>query len=587
MKPSGSTAPVGRWLAAYARRIHDLSPGSASLHPNRDRFLLAAALAAERLAGPEAVPPELARRLDRRRTLLAPLADLLDAPAASDAWSAEGPFLLARLYGVWRKLGARDAVPPGLHITPPEIGRPLVRAALHTWWRRDPDRSPTILDPACGPGTFLLWCLEEARERERWNGKSGRIILRGTDVDPLAVDTCRFLLWVDGRTTGSAAEADLELRSGSIFASDPVAAVGRDFDVILGNPPWVSLKGRFRAAGLPETEVRALVRRYGASSYRPNLAELFIWRGLELLRPGGVLAFVVPDRIAANLQFENLRRFITGRMRIRELTFGLSMPGVVASVMTLVVEKRDPSPRHRLRILFRDRETRPFQKRLAARRWHAWMVEPDAAAFPWLRESIPLCELARTSVGFIGRRGTVTDRRVHSRQTRVVRGRDVAPYVRRGCGYFRFQRENLAGGTQDVRKLGAAPKILVRKTGHRLIAAYDASGDYPEQSLYFLYAPRCEVRWLVLLAWLNSDLLHGYVKRALLTNPDSMAQLKKVHLDRIPVPAALVGASVPPRETRELERLVRVRMAGRGDQKVREDAIERMMLRRIGAHESS
>jgi hypothetical protein len=73
------------------------------------------------------------------------------------------------------------------------------------------------------------------------------------------------------------------------------------FDLVAGNPPWV------RAEELPRAGRQELAERYrwfrtaGGRGYRnaPDLAVAFIERGIELLAPGGVLAFVVPAKLAA------------------------------------------------------------------------------------------------------------------------------------------------------------------------------------------------------------------------------------------------------------------------------------------------
>jgi len=71
------------------------------------------------------------------------------------------------------------------------------------------------------------------------------------------------------------------------------------FDCLLGNPPWV------RAEQLSR-RTRSLLRdrfrwwRSGGTgfSHQPDLALAFVERGMELLRPGGVLAFLLPVKVA-------------------------------------------------------------------------------------------------------------------------------------------------------------------------------------------------------------------------------------------------------------------------------------------------
>lgn len=80
-------------------------------------------------------------------------------------------------------------------------------------------------------------------------------------------------------------------------------------------------------------------------------------------------------------------------------------------------------------------------------------------------------------------------------------------------------------------------------------------------------------------------MLDGYVKKVLLTNRDSMPQLKKVHLDAIPVPESLFSGRGFEVWAKAIERLVTGRMAGAKNGKVAEVEIESMILERVGGGE--
>ena len=73
------------------------------------------------------------------------------------------------------------------------------------------------------------------------------------------------------------------------------------------------------------------------------------------------------------------------------------------------------------------------------------------------------------------------------RSIEIIKGEDIAPFHVIKTHWFDFSKKNLVGGTQDLKKLTYAPKILLRKTGDSLICCYDPNGTIPEQSLYFIY----------------------------------------------------------------------------------------------------
>ena len=131
-----------------------------------------------------------------------------------------------------------------------------------------------VLDPGVGTGEFLR------SVADRVPGTS----LHGWDVDPAVLDVASKLV----------PEAGLSERS----ALDPWP--GRPFDLVIGNPPYF----QFRAGPALRQAFAPVI------SGRPNIFALFFKAGLEVLRPGGQLAFVVPPSMNNGAYFDRLRHYI-------------------------------------------------------------------------------------------------------------------------------------------------------------------------------------------------------------------------------------------------------------------------------------
>ncbi|GAB4190797.1 MAG: class I SAM-dependent DNA methyltransferase [Roseiflexaceae bacterium] len=132
--------------------------------------------------------------------------------------------------------------------------------------------SPTarLVDPACGDGAFLRGALERGIPPER---------LYGCDVDPALVAGLR-----------AAGLERVALADGLAPGSLPEAA----FDLVVGNPPFgiatAATGGRAHAS-----EVR------------------FLLRALDLVRPGGVIALVLPSGVLANERLRAVRAELLAR----------------------------------------------------------------------------------------------------------------------------------------------------------------------------------------------------------------------------------------------------------------------------------
>jgi len=147
----------------------------------------------------------------------------------------------------------------------------------------------------------------------------------------------------------------------------------------------------------------------------------------------------------------------------------------------------------------------------------------------------PLGNICKSTSGFGGKSSLITSSKVSDTQIKIIKGNSIGRYTFKNNYWFDFRKENITGRTKDKTKLGAKPKLLLRKTGDTILATLDDSGIFPEQSLYFLFDNQTDLDFKYLLGTLNSTFVTFYYRNRLITNRRSIAQLKKVHLDAIPV----------------------------------------------------
>jgi adenine-specific DNA-methyltransferase len=145
----------------------------------------------------------------------------------------------------------------GQHFTPPSVADLLVELALAEY---SGGSAPRVLDPACGDGALL------AAVRRRIPDA----ILHGFDIDPEAAGTALQ------RVPGA-----------KIVVADALTAVDDKYDLVVMNPPYVGEKGNKSLFD----EVRGLGPLWaGRCAPRMDLLYFFLHLGLDVLRPGGVMA---------------------------------------------------------------------------------------------------------------------------------------------------------------------------------------------------------------------------------------------------------------------------------------------------------
>lgn len=277
------------------------------------------------------------------------------------------PESVGREFEIWgamrRGLAQKNA---GVYFTPPDLAAWIASVALHEQLAQTNPTSALALricDPAAGSGSFLIPAVRILVEhiracctKEADTAKALRCVY-GIDADPLAVALIRVLLCLEAETgpgtdaytivernivcgdslLGGIPFADKSRSNGSPWESTfPEVHAAGGFDVVLGNPPWGTIKpaqrefvadhgssGRYLHGHALTTHIaesesdlsiawashRQNIVDYAATlknecGYRlqgtgdADLYRYFLERAIDLTAPKGTLAFIVPSAIS-------------------------------------------------------------------------------------------------------------------------------------------------------------------------------------------------------------------------------------------------------------------------------------------------
>jgi adenine-specific DNA-methyltransferase len=490
----------------------------------------------------------------------------------------------------------------------------LEQARYH---QRAGESDATLLDPACGGGAFLVGAVVAIAERFRSTGTppdrgDGRLrFLRaieetvwGVDVDPHACLLARTSVsravahlspgpMPEGYFRANIVEAD--------FLTSPLEGIRpcRDrFSFVVGNPPYVSatrISPRYKA------DLRA---RYETAGGRLDLYTVFLERSLALLRAGGKLAMVTPDKYLVSHSARALRSFIARHGAVRRIARFKSHKvfddAATVPCVTVVERAGKPSPVSVLscadrpgrggRIRVVQRSTLPADS-INAERWD--LVPPKLlglaraiqAAYPSLADLT-----TRISAGpatgrdelYVFARSTAPD--VERELTRpVVRGRDVLAYGIRDPGLsillpYTFDRRSGAGRLVDLDAypraraylerhrsvlqarhcvrvwekrwydlhdqalidLAREPKILVPDVANSNRFAVDEGRFLPLHSAYYIL-PKGDVDLHFLAAILNSRVSRFLIRLLAPVVKDGFNRYRRQFLAMLPVPDAAPG----------------------------------------------
>ncbi len=102
-----------------------------------------------------------------------------------------------------------------------------------------------------------------------------------------------------------------------------------DFDIVIGNPPYVDIKA------LPKDDVKEYFKIFLTTENRINLYAIFIEKGKLLLKSNGILCYINPNSILINQSYRKIRKFI-----INDIEKIVKLPDSVfttASVETIIL----------------------------------------------------------------------------------------------------------------------------------------------------------------------------------------------------------------------------------------------------------
>lgn len=199
-----------------------------------------------------------------------------------------------------------------------------------------------VLDPACGSGSFLVRAIELINDRYKKLGARGDVYTKiqilinniyGVDLDEQAVEIARLNLLLNvldeqiklpllsniknGNSLIFGTEKELRKCFGKKFKDKkpfnweeefPEVFKNGGFDVVIGNPPYISFSGR-QSVKIAGDEYSYLINHYESMRGWPSMHSAFIELSLKLLSRR-MVSFIVPDQIGHLEGYRYLRKLI-------------------------------------------------------------------------------------------------------------------------------------------------------------------------------------------------------------------------------------------------------------------------------------
>ncbi|TFG04373.1 MAG: hypothetical protein EU536_04765 [Promethearchaeota archaeon] len=476
-----------------------------------------------------------------------------------------------------------------------------------------------VLDPACGAGIFLLQMAEILFQshlflHKKFNLPIHRLQIKqqilennifGVDLFEEAVNRAetRLLKWSsdDSRSSisntiklnlkvgnsliGSIAEDNgdqfnhsmTDIRPFHWISEFPMVFKAGGFDIIVGNPPYVFIRGKNFSPAETAYYSKTFLSNYDSlakgkarQSRKINTFSLFIIRAHQLLKPQGHLGFIIPNTILRTTTNDFIRQFILENTYIQEivdLQDGI-FKGITTSTILLFLQKTLDNC-HPTAIISNvsDLLNSKFhfhyitQHRFSKNPVYAFNIHLDTeleAAFEEMTQNtVALGNLCREIIeGIVCRKsdGLFTEDAAHPLARKLVRGKNIGRYQINWPPnqYILYATDK----SLTPKKLHRPRPQWVHESPEKLLTQRIGGGLYPltlalDTSQYYTFASinniilkdpliyrNMEFNTKYILALLNSKLLNAYYLLNFSNLSSLTVNISKTFLESLPIKTA-------------------------------------------------
>lgn len=212
-------------------------------------------------------------------------------------------------------LTAEEKKENGMVYTPKEIKEYIITSLITS------NKPPTVCDPACGCGSFLISVAKFIHDQYKLSYKLiFNKYLFGVDIVSHNIEKSKVLLNLLALTDGEVDDFDFNLHEGNSLSIDWEETffnkINNKFDIVIGNPPYV------RAKNIKEEVKESLKKWNTAQVGNSDLYIPFYELGLQIINDTGKLGFISVNTFLKSLNGRLLRSlFIESNFETKIIDF--------------------------------------------------------------------------------------------------------------------------------------------------------------------------------------------------------------------------------------------------------------------------
>lgn len=433
----------------------------------------------------------------------------------------------------------------------------------------------TIIDPACGSGSFLIealnFLIEEHSHIDEMEAKltdsaiafsyhPESILehnLYGVDINEESVEIAKLSLWLrTAEPNRKLSGLNDNLKCGNSLIDDPEVA-GKlafnwekefpkvfekgGFDVVIGNPPYIP------AEFIGQEDKIYLEQTYISAFGRINLYPIFYEKGIDILKYKGKLGFITPYTILKNQYYIEARKYILDNTKIIEIIDFSGIPvfvdAAVDSIIVILSKEKEKDYHLTIKSNIKSFEKQIYKElefnisEISDNEDLSFHISGNEALFRKIDlKSTTIKEIIDFRQGIItgGNKQFIVSQPARYSE-KILTGSDFNRYSFCYSGNYIIYDVDKLHRPRKREIFESSEKLLLRQTGSYPIVSYDNEQFYTLDTVHngILKDTRYNLKYI--MALLNSKLLRFLYESKINEEGKVFAQVKIIYIDELPI----------------------------------------------------
>ena len=317
------------------------------------------------------------------------------------------------------------------------------------------------------------------------------------------------------------------------------------FDIVIGNPPYVMIQN------LNTKEYfEYCLNTYKSAKYKIDTYQIFIEKGLKLLKLGGLISFITPNTFLTNIHSEPLRDYILHNSYITNINLYKFNVFKDASVDNCVFNllKNNYNNENNIDIKVFNNPTKILyeakikQSQFLSNERHNFNIminEFDNNILEKINQkSKPLGLYCGAYFGIqtFDRKKYVSNNKINKDYKPIIDGANILPfYLKEVNEYVHFLQKNIKSGGNPI--IYEQDRIVIRQIGQTPIACFINAGIYTLNTVYNIYSNKeNNLNLYFILGIINSKVSKYFWIKKNSDEKNLFPKIKKEAILSIPIP---------------------------------------------------